>query len=80
MNKQNCKIGACIMVHNMAPFIRACIQSLQWNCEIFLYDDHSTDESVKFAKEQSKIPLRLNTQKEKDWPFKMVNLKHVIML
>lgn len=41
------------MVHNMAPFIGACIESLQWVDGIFVFDDHSTDGSVEVAKRHS---------------------------
>ena len=52
------KIGACIMVHNMAPFIGACIKSLQWVDGIFIYDDHSTDGSLEVAQQYSNVPIK----------------------
>lgn len=58
MNNEKLKIGACIMVHNMAPLIGACVKSLQWVDSIFIFDDHSTDESVKIAQKYSKVPIK----------------------
>jgi len=58
MNNEKLKIGACIMVHNMAPLIGACVKSLQWIDGIFIFDDHSTDESVKIAQKYSKVPIK----------------------
>lgn len=45
------------MVHNMAPFIGACIKSLQWVDSIFIFDDHSTDGGVEVAREYSTVPI-----------------------
>lgn len=57
MNEDNLKIGACIMVHNMAPLLVACIKSLQWVDGIYLFDDLSSDDSLKIAKQSSIVPL-----------------------
>lgn len=51
------KIGAYIMVHNMAPFLPACLKSLSWVDGIFLYDDHSTDGSLEVAKNTAICPI-----------------------
>jgi glycosyltransferase involved in cell wall biosynthesis len=59
MNEKKLKIGACIMVHNMAPLIGACIKSLQWVDGVFIFDDHSTDGSIKVAKKYSKVPIKI---------------------
>jgi len=59
MNKKNLKIGACIMVHNMAPLIGACVKSLKWVDGIFIFDDHSIDGSVEIAKKYSKVPIKI---------------------
>lgn len=75
MNKKKIKVGACIMVHNMAPFISACINSLQWTDGIYLYDDHSTDKSSEIAISASTIPLIVEKSKEKKVAFKSGELK-----
>lgn len=59
MSEKRLKIGACIMVHNMAPLIGACIKSLQWVDGIFIFDDHSTDGSIEIAQEYSKVPIEI---------------------
>lgn len=52
------KIGACIMVHNMAPFIKAVIHSLSWVDGIYLFDDNSNDGSAELAVSSvDKIPI-----------------------
>ena len=79
--KDKLRIGACIMVHNMAPFIKACVESLQWIDGIFVYDDHSNDKSLEIAIKQSKIPLRYEISKESDVAFNVGEMKtrnHVI--
>ena len=75
MNNNDLKIGACIMVHNMAPFIGACVQSLQWTNGIFVYDDHSTDGSIDVAQAQSEIPINVEYSKNKDVAFKRGELE-----
>lgn len=75
MNNNDLKIGACIMVHNMAPFIGACVQSLQWTDGIFIYDDHSTDGSVEVAQSQSEMPIKVECSKNKDVAFKRGELE-----
>lgn len=75
MNNNDLKVGACIMVHNMAPFIGACAQSLQWTDGIFIYDDHSTDGSVEVARSQSEIPIKVEYSKNKDVAFKRGELE-----
>ena len=57
------------MVHNMAPFIRACIESLQWVDSIFIYDDHSTDKSLELALKQSRIPIEYELSNSPDLAF-----------
>ena len=69
------------MVHNMAPLIGACVQSLQWTDGIFIYDDHSTDGSVEVALSQSTIPIKVEYSKKMDVAFKSGELEtrnHVI--
>jgi glycosyltransferase involved in cell wall biosynthesis len=58
-NDSQLKIGACIMVHNMAPFIGACVKSLQWVDDIFIFDDRSTDGSLETAQQYSSVPIKL---------------------
>lgn len=75
MKNKDFKIGACVMVHNMAPFIGACVKSLQWVDGIFIYDDHSTDGSVEAALEQSEVPIKIEYSKNKDVAFKRGELE-----
>lgn len=75
MDSKDLRVGACIMVHNMAPFIGACVQSLQWVDGIFIYDDHSTDGSIGVAKKQSKIPIKVRCSKNKNVAFKIGELE-----
>lgn len=63
MPKSEFKIGACIMVHNMAPLIGACIKSLQWTDGIYLFDDLSTDNTIEIAKRNSVLPLIVEKSK-----------------
>jgi glycosyltransferase involved in cell wall biosynthesis len=51
-------IGACVMVHNMAPLINSCIKSLHWTDGIFIFDDHSTDGSLEIAQKYSNVPIK----------------------
>jgi len=69
MNDEKLKIGACIMVHNMAPLIGACVKSLQWVDSIFIFDDHSTDESVKIAQKYSKVPIKFEKSSASSFAF-----------
>lgn len=69
------KIGACIMVHNMAPFIGACIKSLQWVDEIFIFDDHSTDGSLETAQRYSSIPIKFERSSANDVAFRKGELE-----
>ena len=73
--KDKLRIGACIMVHNMAPFIKACVESLQWVDKIFVYDDHSSDKSLEVAIKQSKIPLKYEKSKESGVAFNIGEMK-----
>ena len=75
MNNNDLKIGACVMVHNMAPFVGACVQSLQWTDGIFIYDDHSTDGGVEVARLQSKLPIKVEYSKNKDVAFERGELE-----
>lgn len=58
MSNEKLKIGVCIMVHNMAPLIGACVKSLQWVDGIFIFDDHSTDGSLEAAQKYSSVPIK----------------------
>lgn len=69
------KIGACVMVHNMAPFIGACIKSLQWADEIFIFDDHSTDGSLKIAQQHSNILIKFERSSANNVAFKQGELE-----
>ena len=51
------KVGAALMVNNMSPFIASSIRSLEWCDAIFLFDDHSTDDTVSLAKGAARVPL-----------------------
>lgn len=75
MENRKIRIGACIMVHNMASFIGACVQSLQWVDGIFIYDDHSTDGSLNTAQKQSKIPIKYEFSANQDVAFRTGELK-----
>src|SRR3989344_2279123 len=75
------KIGACIMVHNMASFIGACIKSLQWVDGIYIFDDHSTDGSLEVSRKYSKIPIKSEQSFAYDVVFKKGELEsrnHII--
>jgi len=69
MDNKKLKIGACIMVHNMATLIGACVKSLQWVDSIFIFDDHSTDESVKIAQKYSKVPIKFEKSSASSFAF-----------
>ena len=73
--KNKVKIGACIMVHNMAPFIGACVHSLNWVDGLYIFDDKSTDNSAEIAKQYSKIPIIIEKSRENDMVFKKGELK-----
>jgi hypothetical protein len=51
------RIGAVILAHNMAPSISATVASLNWSDGIFLFDDHSCDDTVERARRSAKVPL-----------------------
>lgn len=57
MSTKKLKIGAYVMVHNMAELIPACLNSLAWVDAVFVYDDHSTDASLENAQKYSKCRL-----------------------
>lgn len=63
------------MVHNMAPFIGACVRSLQWANGIFIYDDNSDDGSLDVALKQSRIPIKFERSREKEVAFKRGELQ-----
>ena len=63
------------MVHNMAPFMRACINSLQWVDAVFLYDDHSVDGSAEIAKKESRVPIVCEVSKNSKPAFTVGELK-----
>jgi glycosyltransferase involved in cell wall biosynthesis len=69
------KIGACVMVHNMAPLIGACIKSLQWIDGIFIFDDHSTDRSLGIARQYSNIPIKFERSSANGAAFKKGELE-----
>jgi glycosyltransferase involved in cell wall biosynthesis len=75
MSSADLKIGACIMIHNMAPFIRACIHSLQWVDAIYLYDDHSTDRGVDIAHKESRVPLTCEHSRDEELAFQKGELE-----
>ncbi len=75
MNSDQKKIGACVMVHNMTPFLPACIKSLSWVDGIFLYDDHSTDGSLEIAKNSATCPIYCEESKSNDVAFMEGELK-----
>lgn len=53
----NVRIGAALMVRNAQFFMPAVITGLSWVDSIFLYDDHSSDETVDAAIRSSTVPL-----------------------
>ena len=76
MTKRNkVKIGACIMVHNMAPFVGACVRSLNWVDGLYVFDDKSTDGSAKTAEQNSCVPLIIERSDNDDVIFKKGELK-----
>ncbi len=74
-SNKKAKIGACVMVHNMAPLIGACIKSLQWVDEIFVFDDHSTDGSLEITRRYSSIPIKFEQSSANDVAFKKGELE-----
>ncbi len=75
-NNNQLKIGACIMVHNMAPFIGACVKSLQWIDGIFIFDDHSTDRSLETAQQYSSVPIKFERSSANDVAFRKGELEN----
>ncbi len=69
------KIGAAIMVHNMAPFIGACVRSLSWTNGIYLYNDHSTDGTISVTRKYATTPLVVENSKNKSVAFKKGELE-----
>jgi glycosyltransferase involved in cell wall biosynthesis len=59
----------------MAPFIGACVQSLQWMDGIFIYDDNSDDGSLDIALKQSRTPIKFEKSQEKKVAFERGELK-----
>lgn len=59
------------MVHNMAPFIGACVKSLQWVDGIFIYDDHSTDNGLDIAQAHSSVLIKYEISNNNDVAFKI---------
>lgn len=74
-NNKKSKIGACVMMHNMAPLIGACVKSLQWVDGIFIFDDHSTDESLEIALQYSSVPIKFERSVANDVAFKKGELE-----
>lgn len=74
-NNSKLKIGACVMVHNMAPLIGACVESLQWVDGIFIFDDHSTDGSLEIARQYSSVPIKFERSSANDVAFKKGELE-----
>lgn len=75
MYQTEIKIGVCIMVHNMAPMIGACVKSLQWTNGIFLFDDLSSDNSIEVAQHNSNIPIIIEKSTNADVAFKRGELE-----
>jgi len=69
------KIGACVMVHNMASLIGACVKSLQWTDGIFIFDDHSTDGSLEIARQYSNVLIKFERSSANDVVFKKGELE-----
>jgi len=63
------------MVHNMAPLIGACVKSLQWADEIFIFNDHSTDKSLEIARQYSKVPIKFEYSRANNVVFKKGELE-----
>lgn len=59
----------------MAPFIGACVKSLQWVDKIFIFDDHSTDESLGVALQHSTVPIKSERSSANDVVFKKGELE-----
>lgn len=53
----------------MASLIGACVKSLQWTDGIFIFDDHSTDNSIEVAKHHSIIPIVFEKSKNQNVAF-----------
>ena len=74
MNGERMKLAACVMVHNMALTIGACIQSLHWTDGIMLFDDHSTDGSIGFAQSRARNRLEVERSQLPDLAFRVGEL------
>lgn len=68
-------MAACVMVHNMAPTVGACIQTLQWTDGIFLFDDHSTDQSAAVSVRMSKTPIVVESSPFADVAFRVGEMR-----
>lgn len=74
MRAPSLRIGACIMAHNMAPLIGACIRCLQWTDGIFLFDDKSTDGTADIAKSSAQCEFASERSKHGDVAFRVGEL------
>lgn len=59
----------------MAPFIGACVKSLQWVDGIFIFDDHSTDGSLETAQQYSSMPIKFERSSASDVAFRKGELE-----
>jgi hypothetical protein len=68
--KETLSIGAAMMARNAEALVGHSIVSLSWVDGIYLYDDNSTDGTVRAATQATRVPLVVERGKERDAIFK----------
>jgi glycosyltransferase involved in cell wall biosynthesis len=68
--KSTLSIGAAMMARNAEALVGHSIASLSWVDGIYLYDDNSTDGTIRAAKQATRVPLVVEGGKEREAIFK----------
>ena len=58
------RIGAVIMLRDMAPFIGEVVKCLSWVDGVFVYDDHSRDGGGDLARKSAEVPIVISTSSD----------------